>query len=304
MADKSFGIKELNLIGASGTPTITSPNNLNLNASNVAISTDVTVGRHLDVDGHTELDNLNVSGVSTFVGIVTYSNNIFVGSAITMYSSSGIISATSFYGDGSNLTGVSGGSLSDGDKGDITVSNSGATWTIDNDVITNAKMADDAIGIAELSATGTPSSSTYLRGDNTWATVSGGSGSLQSRTTAHGTTSSIGIGLTDNITITVAKSYMLHKVGVSTAAWVRIYTDSANRTADETRLETTDPTPGSGVIAEVITTGISTTALMTPGLVGFNNDSTPSSNVYLAVENKGVETQTVTVTLHYLQLEA
>jgi len=43
MADKSFGIKQLNLIGASGTPTIESPNNLNLNAVNVAISTDLTV---------------------------------------------------------------------------------------------------------------------------------------------------------------------------------------------------------------------------------------------------------------------
>ena len=71
MADKSFGIKELNLIGASGTPTITSPNNLNLNASNVAISTDVTIGRHLDVDGHAEFDAVNVSGVSTFSGITT-----------------------------------------------------------------------------------------------------------------------------------------------------------------------------------------------------------------------------------------
>ena len=72
---------------------------------------------------------------------------------------------------------ASGGSgVSDGDKGDITVSSSGATWTIDNDAITNAKVADDAIGVAELSATGTASSSTYLRGDNTWATVSGGGG--------------------------------------------------------------------------------------------------------------------------------
>ena len=44
MADKSFGIKQLNLTGASGTPTIESPNNLNINAVTVAISTDVSIG--------------------------------------------------------------------------------------------------------------------------------------------------------------------------------------------------------------------------------------------------------------------
>lgn len=51
MADKGFGVKEIDLIGASGTPTIESPNNLNLNASNVTVSTDITIGGKIGLGG-------------------------------------------------------------------------------------------------------------------------------------------------------------------------------------------------------------------------------------------------------------
>lgn len=39
-------------------------------------------------------------------------------------------------------------------------------------------LANSIVGTANLSASGTPSSSTYLRGDNTWATISGGGGGI------------------------------------------------------------------------------------------------------------------------------
>ena len=81
MAEKSFGVKEVNLIGASGTPTITSPNNLNLNAVNVAISTNVSIGGTLSVTG-----NVSVGGTLTYedvtnidsVGIVTAREGVFI----------------------------------------------------------------------------------------------------------------------------------------------------------------------------------------------------------------------------------
>ena len=81
-----------------------------------------------------------------------------------------------------------------------------------------------------------------------------------------------------------------------------LYTDSTSRSNDASRAETTDPTPGSGVIAEVITSAAAT-QIMTPGVIGWNNDGTPSTTVYAKVVNKSGSTQAITVTLHYLPME-
>jgi hypothetical protein len=76
MADKSFGVKELNLLNASGTPTVTSPNNLNLNANTVAISTSCTIGNNLTVTSTTNSANLNVTGIGTLTR--AFATDLFV----------------------------------------------------------------------------------------------------------------------------------------------------------------------------------------------------------------------------------
>lgn len=70
------------------------------------------------------------------------------------------------------------------------------------DLIIPITVANGAITTTKISATGTPSVSTFLRGDGTWATVSGGSGTVTSITAGAGLT-----GGTITISGTLAVSY-------------------------------------------------------------------------------------------------
>ena len=92
MADKSFGVEQLDVFGT-GTPTIQSPTDLNLNANTVAISTNFSVGGRVSI----------ASGIVTASsGVVTYfgdGENLIAGTW-NVINTSGGSSSYSFTGFG------------------------------------------------------------------------------------------------------------------------------------------------------------------------------------------------------------
>ena len=96
MAEKNFGVKKISLIGASGTPTISSPNNLNIDAINVAISTDISIGGEVTSDlkvasgqsvgiGSTQpKSTLDVNGTVNVTGVSTFQDDVNIGTGSTV----------------------------------------------------------------------------------------------------------------------------------------------------------------------------------------------------------------------------
>ena len=408
MAEKGFGVKEVNLIGGSGTPTIASPNNLNLDAINVAISTNATVGGTLTVSGavsvggtltYEDVKNVDSIGIITARSGVDVDDFISVGSNIHL-GNAGVVTATSLVGNGSGLTGVTAsgtgilvknsgstvgtaGTINFGDNLSVSALSGGAvtiTASAGDPATTDVQVAYEitnqtSFSYYRFSGNGVDSSANnptlYLYRDTKYRFIHNGGGShpIQIRTsnggsaytdgvtysntgnntttngnnldftpqhdapstlyyqcTSHGsmigtinivefgggstsrgvvsgTTGSLAQNAIGNISVTGHKSYLLMNVGLSTAGWFRLYTDSASRTADATRSVGEDPAAGSGVIAEVVTTGLSTSIKISPFVAGGNMDSTPSTTMYCAIKNLSSTTQAITANLTILKLE-
>ena len=218
-------------------------------------------GTSLYVNGDARVTGILTVGSSS-VTLNGSTNEITVGTGITISGNTGIISATQVNIAGETLTGA---------------------------------------GVTSLVA----GSNITLSGSTGQVTISSAGGALASRTTKNATITSLAAGASGDLSITAFKAYNLLKIAINHPAWVRLYVNAASRTSDASRAEGTDPLPGSGVIAEVLTTTAgASTFLMSPAVFGWNNDGTPATTVYAKVTNKDSSSRAITVTLTLIEAEA
>ena len=116
------------------------------------------------------------------------------------------------------------------------------------------------------------------------------------------TSTSIADNARGEVTITGHKGYVLYKITSSHEAWIRLYVDDATRQTDKDRSEGADPAPGSGVVAEVRTSAANQEVLITPGVMGFNNNNPRDENIYVSINNRSGSAATIQVTLTVLKI--
>ena len=179
----------------------------------------------------------------------------------------------------------------------------GQTLTYNGTNWINSTTVVGATGVTSISA-GTGTAVSASTGSITiWSTVTAGSG-LSSRATFSTSTTAISSGSSVSTTIVNAyKGYALLGIQASAGAWVTIYSNTASQTADSSRTITIDPTPGSGIIAESISTTSGTTSF-TPAIVGYNNEASPTTNIPVKIYNNSGATNAITITLTLIKLEA
>tara|TARA_B100001250_G_scaffold372721_1_gene358392 strand:+ start:456 stop:1736 length:1281 start_codon:yes stop_codon:yes gene_type:complete len=320
LVDVLGNLAELNLVDGAVNKKVTPLNYNNSNWDTAYSWGDHSQAGYVTSAGSTALNDItdvNVSGVITDGHVLKWDAGTSRWIAAPDLAGSG-----GGGGGGISLTDISANSLSASGTGTLTYnSTSGAftytppdlssfsTFSGDWGDLTNKPSIPSALGdLGDVDTTGAANDKILKHNGTSWVVADdatgGASTGLSSRTTGSAIATGLADGSAADITITAAKSFALLKITTSHAAWITLYTDTTSRTSDASRTITTDPLPGSGVIAEIITDDGGAQRI-TPGTIGWNNDAgTPTSNIYAKVSNRSGSTADITVTLTYVQIEA
>lgn len=258
--------------GLTGTPDIEVSN---LNASGVSTFSKISVGNTTGTDGQ----YLKSTGVG-----VTWADFPVVRTGLSTVATSGQTGFTTSYNVGFVDVYVNG----------IRLTNSEFTATDGSNIgLTTACFGGEYVDII---AYNTISAGTGGGGG-------GGGGSSATRSSATLTIGSIASGVTTTGTVTLPKSGVMisiHPVGIA-SGWLRLYTRSDLASSDASRTRTEDPSSGSGVILETITSGINTVYL-SPQTIFANAEDTPINTFNYRFTKDGSAGIT-TFTFKYLSLE-
>ena len=194
------------------------------------------------------------------------------------------------------------GNLNAGTIPNARLSGLGTPYDIDisGNAATASSVSTGITGLSDVTITSPTNNEVLTYTGSGWVNSAVSVTGLQGRTT-NSATVALANGAVGNSSINTGNTYALLKIETSHAAWVTLYSSTTARTNDSARARTTDPTPGSGVLAEVITTGAQS-QWITPAVVGFSE--TQNNTTYIKIVNDSGSTVNLQVTLTYVKLEA
>jgi hypothetical protein len=283
--NQPFSITDLTNAGSTNTGALTV-------AGGAGINQDVYVGGSINLSGYI----LNTSTLNTLLTIAQY-NFATPGNTTTALITGGYESTSTTSGDLVVQGGIGVGKSIN--AGRYITGNTGSFNTIILNG-TNLTSLLSGNGVTSITAGTGTAVSTSTGNITVWST--GAAPTVLTRTTASVTVNSVVSSSSVTATIVGYTGYALYSVAVTTGTWVSIYSSTATMTADYSRSISTDPTPGSGVIAEAITTQSGTT-LFTPAIIGFSSETVPTTAIPVKIYNNTAATTNITVTLTLLKME-
>ncbi len=118
------------------------------------------------------------------------------------------------------------------------------------------------------------------------------------------TSGSLAVGYGEIDTVSAAcYAFQIFTISVSSPCRIRFYGTYATALADNIRPSTAVPSGNVGLMAEFVFLSTQLSWICSPVPICFNNDSTLTQNIYIAIQNTGTSTTTITINATILKME-